>query len=326
MFDTNIVTTAGGTIITTSALTVSDYTLNTSTRIPTKFGRYTYHHPHFYHHQVSRRPSIPVDVLVGTTSGEDRLKSSDSGRDKRPLDNTSIGVVEPVVKGDSKKEDSGEMELMELRRSGGNNGNYVVGSINNNISRGNVTKISIEHRELPVDVPDSFVGVVKQAPRYPPPPPVTPSGTLTSTDSSIASSRTKVSTTGSNRSDATVTKIQSSSHHHAHPKMLSSSTPSSSMAQHPLVMDKGGHQQGKVKKTMDEMTRKRSEEEQFLRSSLRGSKKLQSLEAAQQQKQQKLPSPSRSFDVVDYGGINPAFQSDEHDYQNLGKLQEQNKG
>jgi len=38
------------------------------------------------------------------------------------------------------------------------------------LSTSNVTKISIEHRELPVDVPDSFVGIVKTTPRYPPPP------------------------------------------------------------------------------------------------------------------------------------------------------------
>lgn len=98
------------------------------------------------------------------------------------------------------------------------------------------------------------------------------------------------------------------------------------MAHHPMVgADKAGHEQGKGTGMSRKHQQQRGmEDEQFLRSSLRGSKKLQSLEAAQ--RQQKLPSPSRSFDVVDYGGINPAFQSDEHDYQNLGKLQEQNKG
>ena len=293
LFDTNasIVTTSGGTIVTTSALTVSDYTLNTSTRIPLKFGRYTHHHPHFYHHQVFRRPSVPIDVPLATTGHDPSL----TAQSKEPISDE--------LSGERKGEGKTNMELMELPRSGGNSANYVVGSINNNMSRGNVTKISIgEHRELPVDVPDSFVGVIKQAPRYPPPPPVhTPVGTLTSTGS-VPSRKGSSGTTGSsaNRSDAS--KVQPA----VHPKAVLSSSP-------PPV------EREKVNKYSDDMSRKRSED-QFLRSSLRGSKKLQALE------QQKMP-PS---DVVDYpsGGINPAFESDdtEHDYQNLGRLQEQSKG
>lgn len=315
LFDTNssVVTTCGGTIVTTSALTVSDYTLNTSTRIPLKFGRYTHHHPHFYHHQVFRRPSVPIDVPLATTGHDPSL----TAQSKEPITDELSGGREGEGKTD--------MELMELPRSG-NSANYVVGSINNNMSRGNVTKISIgEHRELPVDVPDSFVGVIKQAPRYPPPPPVhTPVGTLTSRGS-VPSRKGSSSTTGSsaNRSDAS--KV--------HTKAVSSSSP-------PIEREK-------MKKYSDDVSRKRSEE-QFLRSSLRGSKKLQQLQ------QQKIPppdavdfsSPAPEFSsaAVDFSsgapqfssaapdfssaGINPAFESDdtEHDYQNLGRLQEQNKG
>ena len=286
LFDTNVVTTAGGTIVTTSALTVSDYTLNTSTRIPLKFGRYTHHHPHFYHHQVSRRPSAPTDVLA--RSGIDREISLIVKSELASSEGVKPFSSEPA------SAELKDMELMELRRSA-NNANYVVGSINNNVGRGNVTKISIEHRELPVDVPDSFVGVVKQAPRYPPPPPVTSSGTLTSMDSFASSSR-KGSTTGSNRSDAI--KV--------HPKVLSSS-------QSPASKERG-----KLIKYSDEMSRKQPDE-QFVLSPSHESKKPQVLYA-----QQKLPS--RTSDVVDYGGINPAFQSDEHDYENLGRIHEQNKG
>ncbi|CAG2122016.1 unnamed protein product, partial [Medioppia subpectinata] len=76
------------------------------------------------------------------------------------------------------------------------------------------------HRELPVDVPESFVGVVKQTPRYPPPhPPPAP------------------------------------------PQRTSSQAP----------------QNEKIRKYSEEISQKKAEEE-FLRSSLRGSKKLQQLE------------------------------------------------
>lgn len=279
--------------MTTSALTVSDYTLNSSTRIPLKFGRYTHHHPHFYHHQVFRRPSVPIDVPLATT-GHD---PSFTAQSKEPISDELSG----------EREGKRDMELMELPRSG-NSGNYVVGSVNNNMSRGNVTKISIgEHRELPVDVPDSFVGVVKQAPRYPPPPPVhTPVGTLTSTGS--VPSR-KGSSVQSGSSALTGSSVQSGS----------SAYRSDASRVHSKAVLSPPVEREKVNRYSDDMSRKRSEE-QFLRSSLRGSEKLQAL------LQQKIP-PS---DVVDFpsGGVNPAFQSDdtEHDYQNLGRLQEQNKG
>ena len=54
------------------------------------------------------------------------------------------------------------MELVEMRDRSSSSGMMM---------HGNISKIAVEHRELPVDVPDSFVGVVKTTPRYPPPHP-----------------------------------------------------------------------------------------------------------------------------------------------------------
>jgi hypothetical protein len=106
----------------------------------------------------------------------------------------------------------------------------------------NLTPNRQPHRELPVDVPDSFVGVVKQTPRYPPPhPPPQP------------------------------------------PQRNTSQAPPSD----------------KIRKYSEEINRKKAEEE-FLRSSLRGSKKLQQLE----QKQSQL-----DFEPV----VNDAFEADDDD-------------
>lgn len=103
-----------------------------------------------------------------------------------------------------------------------------------------------EHRELPVDVPDTFVGVVKQQPRYPP------------TKPTVA--------------------------------------PGHSAAARPDA--------DKLKKYQAEVTKKKAEEE-FLRSSLRGSKKLQQLEQKQ-----------RFGEAVD----NAAFEPDQVDSAASGEL------
>lgn len=83
------------------------------------------------------------------------------------------------------------------------------------------------HREMPVDVPDSFVGVVKQQPRYPPPPP--PQRYATSVD------------------------------HHGQ-----------------MAINNNRVNSEKLRKYSDEIFKKK-EEDEFLRSSLRNSKKLQQL-------------------------------------------------
>lgn len=113
-----------------------------------------------------------------------------------------------------------------------------------------------EHRELPVDVPDSFIGVVKQQPRYPPPAPA--------------------------------------------------AQPRSSVAGH--VPD--GE---KLRKYSDDVTKKKAEDE-LMRSSLRGSKKLQQLEGKR---------PTRQEGGELQSAVNDAFEPDD---ELDARVPEHNKG
>ena len=129
----------------------------------------------------------------------------------------------------------------------------------------NITKIAIEHRELPVDVPDSFVGVVKTTPRYPPPAP------LSSTRSTSSTSATAGKALPPQESE-------------------------------------------KARKYAEEV---RLKEEELLRSSLRGSKKLQQLEQQQHQQQKRrkgsadaADGPPSSSSFPSHSLINPAFEPD----------------
>lgn len=109
------------------------------------------------------------------------------------------------------------------------------------------TIMSGPHREMAVDVPDSFVGVAKTAPRYPPPRPTVPP-----------------------------------------PKP--SEAPRGSPAREPLTNGRPNgvvptdEQLERIRKYQDELRQRREDgerqarEEEFLRSSLRGSKKLRALE------------------------------------------------
>lgn len=95
------------------------------------------------------------------------------------------------------------------------------------------------HREMPVDVPDSFVAVVKQTPRYPPPhPPPQPPQRYSSNDFNHAMNQSN------NAQDNQISL---------------------------------NNRMDKYRKYSDEIQRKK-EEEEFLRSSLRSSKKLQQLQ------------------------------------------------
>lgn len=86
------------------------------------------------------------------------------------------------------------------------------------------------HREMPVDVPDSFVGMVKQTPRYPPPhPPPQP------------------------------------------PQRFSTLEHNNQITANSRIDDE------KIRKYSDDIYKKK-EEEEFLRSSVRRSKKLQQLQ------------------------------------------------
>lgn len=138
-----------------------------------------------------------------------------------------------------KRNDSGEgnIEYYELKDE-----NMELVELNTHNIRG-----QSQHRELPVDVPESFVGVIKQTPRYPPPQP---------------QQRTTI----------------------------------------PLQPE-----DDKLKKYSDEVNRKKAEEE-FLRSSLRGSKKLQQLE-------QRRKGQQDQHDDDLQPAINNAFEPDDEDDQ-----------
>lgn len=88
------------------------------------------------------------------------------------------------------------------------------------------------HRELPVDVPDTFVGVVKQTPRYPPPQP-----------------------------PQRFTTLEQQQQQHSNQ----------------IANNNNRMNNEKLRKYSDEIFRKK-EEDEFLRSSLRSSKKLQQLQ------------------------------------------------
>jgi hypothetical protein len=117
------------------------------------------------------------------------------------------------------------------------------------------TRPGQQHREVPVDVPESFVGIVKQSPRYPPPQP------QQRTTSALAN------------------------HSSNQPKVEAE----------------------KLKKYSEEVLKKKNEEE-FLRTILRGSKKLQRLEHQHQSKLQQNNDLNSA--------VNDAFESEEPNENN----------
>lgn len=151
--------------------------------------------------------------------------------------------------------------------------------------------LATSHREMPIDVPDSFVGVVKTAPRYPPP-------------ASMRSS--SLSQSGQSQS------IHSSNVSQGMSAATAGSAGSSSTAGSTVVdMDR-------IRKYSEDVRTKRSEDE-FLRSSLRGSKKLLQLEHKGSQ-QQSSSSQKQHQNQVSSGGniarINAAYEPDEDEVQN----------
>ena len=121
------------------------------------------------------------------------------------------------------------------------------------------------HREMAVDVPDNFVGKTKQPPRYPPPQPVHPA------PNSIPSTPVKQAN-GNN--GTTVAKEEQ--------------------------LERLRRYQEELKKRREEEER-HFQEQEFLRTSLRGSKKLQALET---QRAAVVPPPSSGF-------VNTAFDEEE---------------
>lgn len=177
---------------------------------------------------ISNRDSNSSDLIVISTTQQSKCSdsasvqsvsnsykytklASESGfsisSSKSTADETSK-VTDPISSDNNNNPNKAKMELVELNSPH----NYSI------------------HREMPVDVPDSFVGVVKQTPRYPPPhaPPAPPQ---------------RFSTLEHNNQLALSNRINSE----------------------------------KLRKYSDEIYRKKDEEE-FLRTSLRSSKKLQQLQ------------------------------------------------
>lgn len=163
---------------------------------------------------ISNRDSNSSDLIVITSSNTkcsdsavsvtNSFKYSKLASESGYSISSKSATIDESSKTDQVEEEENKMELVELNSSH----NY--------------------HRELPVDVPDSFVGVVKQTPRYPPPHP--PPQPPTRFDS--ASGR--------------------------------------------------GVTEEKLRKYSEEIYKKKDEEE-FLRSSIRRSKKLQQLESSRNQ-------------------------------------------
>ncbi|XP_015784327.1 MAGUK p55 subfamily member 5 isoform X3 [Tetranychus urticae] len=118
------------------------------------------------------------------------------------------------------------------------------------------TKNLSPYREVPVDVPESFVGIVKQKPRYPPPPPPPPPSNSPS---------------------------------------LGSTQPMSDEAE-------------KLRKYSEDISRKKAEEE-FLRTSLRHSKKLKQLEHKRKVNE----------DIQCESAVNDAFEGDD-DFNEQNKI------
>lgn len=146
------------------------------------------------------------------------------------------------------------------------------------------------HREMPIDCPDSFVASVKIPPKLPP-------SYQSSTDSLPRAPPTTPSKNLQQNDDKNVTDSTLKS---------ASVIISNGRQNHPLNED----QLERLHKHQEELRKRREEEtrlaweEEFLRTSLRGSKKLQALE-----KKRLLEQPQ--------GVINTAFDTSVDDFDNL---------
>ncbi|XP_041353631.1 MAGUK p55 subfamily member 5-like isoform X2 [Gigantopelta aegis] len=138
-----------------------------------------------------------------------------------------------------------------------------------NRSRENITDSEVEHssfefedpgphREMAVDCPDGFVATVKGPPRYPPTQPHTPRGSQMTPVKSLNSSR---------------------DYYESDPSLATGagSVPNNQMQPTMEQLERLRHHQEELRKRREE-EEKLNEENEFLRTSIRGSKKLQALE------------------------------------------------
>ncbi|RUS84786.1 hypothetical protein EGW08_007470 [Elysia chlorotica] len=129
------------------------------------------------------------------------------------------------------------------------------------------------HREMAIDVPENFVASVKSPPRYPPP------------HSSAASSPTHHSKGGGkgNGTPYSQNSLSPGSRHHQHIQPTADE------------LERLHRHQEDLKKRREEESRQQAEQD-FLRASLRGSKKLQALEENRRQ----VAAMSTGFDNTAY--------------------------
>lgn len=167
--------------------------------------------------------SCPPDKTLQATSTSTTFKITPSESSANVYLDTSKKQSDSANKGFIKSESSeADIEYYELSDE-----NMELVELNTK----NLTTGRVHHREVPVDVPESFVGIVKQHPRYPPP------ASSTTTDGTLITSK----------------------------KAKSSAPPLSKT------------ESEKLRKYSDDITKRKAEQD-FLRNSLRGSKKLHQLE------------------------------------------------
>lgn len=178
-------------------------------------------------------------------------------------------------------------------------------SHNSNVSRSvtcniddstNDTHSGTSHRELPVDVPDSFVGVIKTAPRYPPPASMRSSSLNQTTNQSIHQSL-----------PPPPPSVSSS--------MVTTSSTSTSTSISSTLVD---IDRMRVSKYSDEVKIKRNDNiDDSSRSSLRESKKLMSLE---NHDNQSTHVNHKQNNISQAARINAAYEPDDDELVNTNKL------
>ncbi|XP_025104838.1 MAGUK p55 subfamily member 5-like isoform X4 [Pomacea canaliculata] len=151
------------------------------------------------------------------------------------------------------------------------------------------------HREMAIDCPDSFIGAIKTPPKYPPP-------SQTSSNTAVPSSGPRVPPTTPNKmSDSMKDKTKTDN-------TLSDAAALVTGSQHkPTVeqLERLRKHQEDLRKRREEESRQQQEQE-FLRVSLRGSKKLQALENRKMAPDTQAPPT---------GFVNTAYVDAEDDYE-----------
>ncbi|KAL8611136.1 hypothetical protein ACOMHN_064426 [Nucella lapillus] len=153
------------------------------------------------------------------------------------------------------------------------------------------------HREMPIDCPESFIATVKSPPRYPPPPPSS-SNSKMDVSPSTTTTTPRMPLTALNRSTERVNNDRmEDSTGDSDTVTVGASQPKPTAEQ----LERLRMHQEELRKRREEENRYQAEQD-FLRESLRSSKKLQALES-KLQLQSSAPPPvgmvNMAFDTVD---------------------------